>query len=198
MTILNQEVKDFWLWFADNRSAIESLLDRDDAQSLSALLTPRVKRLHPDFSWELGPGKKTEFALAISSAANRSLRSTVAEIVRAAPSLRGWEFYPARQPKGAPPKIHLVGRAREITTEGWRFVGNRRKDGKINLTIIDQNLTTLPKADAVNAVFLFLDSALGEDLVEEWIGDIQILDAIPAEGSSLPISDLRSFLVEIG
>jgi len=188
-----ENIARFWDWFAANSTEIGSLLDRGDAKALALVMNTRVKALHPDLAWELGPGKNVEYALTITAASNRTLRPALENVISAAPSIEGWEFYPARQPRPLPSTVQY----RDITlaTGSWRFISDRAPGGKLNITIVDRSLAQLGENDAITAVFIFLDAVLGEDLVEEWIGEISCQ---PEGCDAMPITELREYLLRQG
>jgi hypothetical protein len=195
MSIDSRSIANFWRWFEQNSSRLERMLDTNDASALSGKLGSQIKRLHSDLSWEVGPGKTKEYSLTISSAGNRELRPDTAHIVELAPISPNWEFYPARQPRDIPPTVELVSKKLTFSTSKWRFFGRKQEgDRRVDLFIVSSELSAVPENDALSAAFIFLDSALGEDLVEDWIGDIRVLERPDGQVSLRPMSDIREYL----
>src|SRR5262249_14541284 len=150
--------------FAAEVSAVERFIDSGDAMQLAKLVTPLVKSLHGDLAWEAGPGKNTEYGLALSSAGNRSLREDLDHVIAMDTKIEKWDFHHARHPKPIPPRIELPTRGIALQSGQWQFTAHRSKDGRVDLEVFDDALAELPEKDAVTAVFVFLDAALGEDL----------------------------------
>lgn len=195
MTIDSARIREFWEWFEERSTRIGRLLDEGNASLLAKEVTPKIKTLHTDLTWEIGPGKSKEYSLTISAAKNRKLRPETSKIVSLAANNPHWEFYPARQAREVPPQVDLPNKQLTFRTENWRFHAMQDKEKRlINLFVIDHRLAEVDETDALSAVFLFLDAALGEDLVEEWVGNIEILDNAGDLAPLHPMLEIRSFL----
>jgi hypothetical protein len=89
--------------------------------------------------------------------------------------------------------IELPGLSIRLKTENWVLRAEKNEDGKrVDLTVVNQQLAALSEAQALHAAFIYLDCALGEDMVEEWIGDIRI--AASWAGSTLKMSEIGECL----
>jgi hypothetical protein len=162
--------------------------------ALGAAFTPRVKALHPDLAWEVGPGKTKSNMLAISAKSNWALRPETDKVVAAAPTIERWEFYPSIPPRDPPPVIEL-GQKLRIETAAWKFVPEYdQRQGKIHLTIVDDKLAALERERAFHAVLVFLDGALGEDTVETRIGNIEIEPSATGLDSLYAIHELCNYI----
>lgn len=170
-----ESIAQFWAWFSSKKDVIESMIKRSDASGLSQLLSPRLDRVMPGLAWEVGPGKIRPYMLTISSEGNHAQRRHVETIIRKAPDIGDWEFYSSRQPRNIQSEIELVSDGIRLSTDTWRFEASedpaRRR---LDITVIDERLARLKDKLALKAIFVFLDSALGEDNVEAWIGGIQV------------------------
>jgi hypothetical protein len=165
----------FWGWFRQNAGRIESLYDRGNLEELSSMMNLQLDAVAPGLAWEVGPGKRMEYSLTISAEGNSKLRSIVNEILRRAPKIRGWEFYGFKQRRPAPRAINLPERGLRVSTENWQFVPEEdRRRGRIHVTVLDDQLAEIGKQAALRAVSLFLDALLGEETVEEWLGQISV------------------------
>jgi hypothetical protein len=111
--------------------------------------------------------------LALSAEGNKELRQRLDAIISAAPSDPQWEFYASRQPTGS--NITLTVDGVRLSSGEWLVeVEECRDSAKLNLLVIDAKLASIDDKTAMNSIFLFLDSAIGEDAVEEWIGVVGI------------------------
>lgn len=195
-TVSPESILTFWSWFQENAEAIEGQLDAGNVKSLDASFTPRIKALHPDLSWEVGPGRVKSNMLAISAKSNWKLRPETDRIVAAAPSMERWEFYPSIPPREAPPTI-VLGESTRVKTANWRFLPEYDDtQGKVHITIVDSELAALKRETALHAIFVYLDSALGEDAVETQVGCIDIKSGQPHLGPLYPICDLPGYLAK--
>lgn len=188
-------IEDFWFWFASEAEILARLLDSNRAEKLAAALDPRVARLHRDLAWEIGPGKKTPYALTITSAGNRNLRPETDRIIISSPSIPDWEFYPARQAGIMPKEVTLHDRNITVATAEWMFSPKDDLDsGKIDLVITNDHLATSDKNSSFSVVFLVLDALLGEDAVEEWIGKITFVPPGEVYPRLYPIHELPYYI----
>ena len=192
--MLNErKIHKFWNWFHEHVSEIANLLDAGKSDALAHAFRPQIDRLHPDLDWEVGPGKSKGYMLTISSKSNRKLRQETERIVASAPQDLDWEFYASIQPR-APHrevKVRHQGQTLRINTEGWRFFSEEDPGrGKIHIVIVDKQLPLLPKEAAFHAVFIMLDALLGEDIVEQWIGAIEVGKADDSYETLRPIQEL--------
>jgi hypothetical protein len=198
MNIDLKKITEFWNWFRKKRAALEKMLDAGDVSSLAKEMNPHVRSLHDGLRWEIGAGKQKNYALAITCGGDRELRAETNRIVELAPSEPDWEFYPSRQPHSVPPTVELVNKGINVSTRGWKFSPKENLDAKrVDITVIDKQLSQMSKNDALTAVFIFLDASLGEDPVEEWIGDIQVSSE---EGDLTPIhkmSEIQNYMNDL-
>ena len=190
--ISQNRLQEFWRWFSSEKGRLERLLEASDEIRLAKELSPRVKMLHEGLRWEIGPGKKSPYALTIWSGGNAELRAETDDIIKRAPSDTDWEFYSFRQAREIPEEIEL--NRRKLTTTDWMFTAVRNEDGRYDLKIFSEQLSELDESSALQAVFLYLDCALGEDAVEAFIGDIRFSRTPEVEAEPRKLSGIRKFL----
>src|SRR5258708_20412921 len=165
----------FWAWFRRHSKQIEKLIDDSDAVNLSHLMSPRIDELIPGLAWEVGPGKSRPYLLTLSPEGDDAKRRQIDSILSLAPQDLKWEFHSSRQARNIQKEIELVTDGIKVTTTDWLFTANENIDAKkIDILAINKNLAHIKPKEALKAVFIFLDSALGEDAVEEWVGNIGI------------------------
>src|SRR5689334_22326725 len=64
----------FWAWWASARDLVTAAADRDEQARLQGLLAPRVQAVDPRLSWQVGPGARARFTLALSGGGVHALR----------------------------------------------------------------------------------------------------------------------------
>lgn len=169
---------DFWTWWPGARDRVAAAIESGGFdQALIAEISAAVRGVHPDMAWELAPGRAARHAFCISPEGNAELRQVALRWAASAPQPDAtWEYHPAKQPSR--------GRVREVEAGGRRF------DLDATRTIgtwdprrrrLDVRLWIPEAADAAMAIrmqvgFIFLDQLLGEEEVERWIGEIDLLD----------------------
>lgn len=185
---------EFWGWFDENRDVLETMLSSGEASKIAELLPGKIKSLHPNLGWEMGPGKNKPFMLTLMC---YGFRETANSIISFAPKYPEWEFYSARQPKDPPPKIRFPDDDLEITTLNWKFTPNTNRAGnKFDITIIDPDLARLNENRGMEAIFILLDALIGEDAVSNLIGIIEISPTEKGFHPIYPILALPRYLEE--
>lgn len=170
-----QRIVEFWAWFQDARPKIESLYEQGNFEALNSLVSPALDAVEPRLAWEIGPGKGTCYSFTISAEGNPELRGIVDATVERAPKVATWEFNRFKQPRPAPRAINLPERRLRVPTEKWQFIADEDRGlGRIHVTVVDDQLAQMDKEAALRAISLFLDALLGEQAVEEWLGEIRV------------------------
>src|SRR5436853_5192066 len=100
MPQINQDIQlaidKLWKWFP---SASGRLAEAERDPEAISKLDSLIERIHPEITWEIGPGLTTDWQFTVSPDLNRDLLSLTKTVVSRGPVVPGWEFYPARQPK---------------------------------------------------------------------------------------------------
>jgi len=185
----------FWSWFNEQSKFLASLHASGATNQLAALVNQQLDKIDPALAWEIGPGKEVENSFTISSEGNRSLRRLVERMIEAAPKLKDWELYTARQPREAPSTIRLPDRDLELATQNWDFTPiERASEGRIDLIVISGDLASVERGAALRAVFIYLDQVLGEDTVEEWLGGIEVKADLPPGKKKYPLKEIADYV----
>lgn len=194
--ISSLEIKRFWQWFATEASRLNETYERKDFEKLTTAINNQLDLLSPDLAWEMGPGKEGgNVSFTISGEGDPALRAYAENLIASSPQIPGWEFYSARQARPAPAAIQLPERGLRVPTANWRFIAEKDLGiERIHLVILDDLLSSIGREPALRAVSLFLDSFLGEDQVERWIGKIDVRPLDDRLDKSYKISDLPDYV----
>ena len=154
----------FWGWF----DSVARRLDESGFEELSILeeLDSWMKMLG-GVAWELGPGEQASSALTITPDGDATRINSTLRIVALAPTVPGWEFYPARRPR--PGALHLQlesddGTMVEVDATAWRYVLFQYEDKKLELVMEQPNLVGLSEDERYVAAVITVDGLLGEAL----------------------------------
>lgn len=170
------EIDDFWAWWPANRDRIAgAIAARAFDDRLVADISRAVATIHPAMAWELGPGRASEHAFCISPEGNAELRpAAVRWLAVAPPPDTTWEFYASKQAAPSLSGLKIgnatfgLGEMRAIAS--WDAVRQRE-----DVRLWHPGFPSVPENVRIQVGFLFLDNLLGEDAVERWIGEIDIL-----------------------
>lgn len=166
----------FWAWWgAEGAARAAQLFDGegqpDELSALAEDVGARVQAIAP-LAFETGPGRGARHMLVVTPAGDPDLRDVAERWLAAAPAAGdAFEFATWRQPVadaaalvleyGATP-VALGEAAAVIVEEG----------GQVHVTVSHPRFGQMPEDDRAQVTFLFLDALLGEQAVEEHVGEI--------------------------
>ncbi|WP_269541998.1 hypothetical protein [Cerasicoccus fimbriatus] len=195
----NQRVTAFWQWYAAEAQRFYDTIEDKRCPELAKEVSAKVNQLLPGMAWVFGPGPKEQgghsFTLSPEGNAHKRLLSDY--WLAQAPKLPGWTFYASRQPShtiSAETGINI----KDLTIkagETWVSAHPQRDNQIINLSAWHPSFEELPEKAAYQITFIMLDEALGEDAVENHIGEIHIRNDRLA--NSVPMHELRDEVEKI-
>ena len=190
------ETESFWHWFEDVANDLALNLENP---AIVRELDRRVRGLHPELSWEIGPGLERACQLVISPNLNPGLRTTAREIVARAPDISSWEFHPARQAKDWDYVLEFrtdSGAGIRIDSSAWTFVLLKYPNRSHEVLLKGDNLSGLGVDERWQAAALTLESIVGEDAVIDRIDSFELVDSLEPRFAvkARPIQELRAAL----
>ncbi len=174
------------------------MLVTDETGELSRQINAQINLLSPKLAWEVGPGQVARFMLAFPSEGDSERKAVIDRIMLSAPRIDGWEFHTSRPPRAFQQEVRLPELGLRFETSGWRFtLDPSSTSDKFDLKIFDKRLATFDDKTSLTAVFILLDAVLGEDVVERWIGGIQVLPGRGERIDALPMSAISERIGEL-
>jgi hypothetical protein len=169
---------DFWSWWSSGRERVAQAIDSggfDDR--LIGEISAAVDTIHPAMAWELAPGRTAQHAFCISPEGNAEVRQAALRWLASAPPPDAtWEFFASKQAAQRLMGLDIGGRPFDL--EETRAIASwdaaRRR---VDVRLWHPRFTEAPERVRLQVAFVFLDSLLGEDDVERWVGQIDILEA---------------------
>lgn len=194
---LIETIKSFWKWFAENSDDLKVIYESGRLEDLAREIGRELDKIEPQIAWEMGPGKKQPHLFALSGEGNSKLREIADLIVQLAPKLKGWEFYSSRPARPAPGVVRLPESGQSFDTMEWEFIPLERPEkGRLDLTIVSDQLSGAERANALRAISIYLDQSLGEDVVEDWIGEFKVESPDASRGNkTYKIAELPDYLL---
>lgn len=164
----------FWRWFAANERQIFDDLrgGRLDAEELTA----RMETAAPLLLWELCPSpEEGREGFALSADGSASARLLVHAMADAAPPLRHWTLFRSKQPTGEDKKLTVrLGNGDTFAYADFRFAVDFDPEAEcLGIQVHHPRFSALPPDRRSQLTFLALESALGEDLVDSWVGPVE-------------------------
>lgn len=181
-----KRVEQFWNWYAEEAPRFFETIEAGNCASLEQEVSRNVDKFFPGIgSWVFGPGEGGlghSFTLSGEGVLHRQLLTQFWH--SQAPNLKGWTFYPARQPGSIQGiKMNLAGKEFK-GAEFWITPTVNSESEKLDIIAWHPLLAGLDRKPCMTALFLFLDEVLGEYGTGQWIGEItlddhRLADAIP-------------------
>jgi hypothetical protein len=174
----------FWRWWTDTGAALtaEALTRNEVADDLAQA----VHAMHPDLCWELAAGDVSQHVLVVTSAGHPELRATAHRWLLAAPPAdETWSYSDHRPPAEDPEGIRLsTGPGSGIDFAEMRVTA-RLSGIRFDTVVHHPTFADLPEEARVQAAFLALDAAVGENDVELWIGHLETTEHSMIDGFGL-------------
>jgi hypothetical protein len=195
-----ESLSEFWTWWREAHPRLEAAIAAKDLAPLVDELTTRVKAIHPELAWEVGPGLLAANQLCVTGEGDFELRTLAERWLKSGPAPDGvWEFHAARQAEPAESAYALEIDGVRVDPAEQRFsVAIDESRERLDVSMWHPTFATLQDEARTRIAFLTLDGLLGEDGVERWLGTVTTETApLPAEAldrASLraAISDMRA------
>lgn len=180
MIVNRQKVKEYWSWFLSNKDVLENYsVDK----RIVPLIDKHISRLG-DYGWEIGPGITKKYSFTISPNSNEKRLKETIEIVELAPKLKDWEFHFAKPPKEFDYKIKLPNKKHQlqiIDGSDWQYVLLQYSDGKFEILIKALNLESFAEDIKVDAIYIMVESIIGEEKLIRFIDYIDLVEDFETE-----------------
>lgn len=198
-----RDIAAFWAWWPTVAAPLAEALSGEDETlppKLRRAVASRVAALHPELTWEFVDGALARHALVLSCEGAPELRSLTERWRRAGPGDgEEWEFHASRPPN--PRALHgevSVG-GRSVRPAEARFsteIDSVR--ARVHVEVYHPELPSLGEGERLWFVFNILDWVLGEDEVEQWVGDVRFSPTPGALDPRALRSALRGAARELG
>jgi hypothetical protein len=186
-------IDSWWKAFEQNQRKIDENFTKGIKFEIVKFMNNNLNVIHDKISWEFGPAiMGNGHRLIITPESNKKLRPLVKESIKRAPKIDGWEFYAYRLPESY-----------EIACETVKArTGGEISDLKIQASINEFNLvdiyftreTCQTKQDfdqAFNDAFVAIETLLGEENLDIWVGAIEVDSKTKDSLDVLPINELN-------
>jgi hypothetical protein len=164
----------WWRSFAERAEAIEQFLAGIASWDLAAWMRAGLDPVDRRLMWEFGPAVSgAGHRLVITPEADHWLRPLVGTLLERAPRHEGWEFYAYRLPD--PPELALEAvKSRTGSDVSQAQTCAAIEGGKVQLTFCLPECEGPLDAKARSAAFVAAEALLGEERLDQWIGEIHV------------------------
>ena len=180
-----ERVDAFWNWFSIEASNLTGEIAAKRSEKVIKPLSEQVDKLGPGFAWEAGPAPAGDsFTLSAEGDPHRQLLTLY--WMSRAPQIKGWTFYPSRQPD-ANKGLDLVFEEKRFSQqEIWVAPTIDEEHEKFDLAVWHPQWQLMDDRQRWSMLFIFLDTQLGEYGTQQWIGKIEFSAEKLKDAISLP------------
>jgi hypothetical protein len=176
-------IAEFWQWWSQARERVAAGIGDGSIGSMADEIGGRVAAINDDLQWELAPGRNAQHALVVTGGGDAALRATVSRWLAAAPEADAvFEYVGARQPddRAFSARMRMDGDELDLSELRFAFVIDDHGHA-VDVEVFHPEFVRMDEASRVRVAFLALDWALGEDLVELWVGAVDAPSEAPDE-----------------
>ncbi|BEP15936.1 hypothetical protein acdb102_42470 [Acidothermaceae bacterium B102] len=181
-------VQSFWAWWArEGADGTAAAYEAGTLGTWAIRLGEQVSSIDDALEWELGPGVDSRHVLVVTAAGNPDLRAVARRWRRAAPAPDAtWQYADARLPslpltwslEFAGHDVEAAATLVGVTVDAAR--------GSLDARVYHPTFGSMSQKEREQVSYLLLDSALGEEAVEIWIGEVASATRPPEAGITLP------------
>lgn len=182
----------WWAAFAKQAPRFDALFSQREDWDLPEWMHEHLAQVNEQLMWEFGPALKGDgHRLVITPESARHLRPLVSELIAQAPAIDGWEFYEYRIPEtmeNIPSIVEARGGGSIDGVQCQIVVGDYNC---INVTYIQDQFSAESESD-LHTSFVLTESLLGEELLDRWVGSIDVSPAaVEGGGEMFPLQELQ-------
>lgn len=171
---LLQKIDRWWAAFQENTGNIKALFARKSKWDLPAFMLEYLNAIDSRLMWEFGQAVNSQgVRLVISPEAERWLRPLVNTIIAKAPKLPGWEFYAHRLPEVIEDATDFLDQRVGLNLGKVKFEAKIGTQGKLDVWLASPQWETGNQADNFNAALIAIETLLGEETLDRWIGVVE-------------------------
>jgi hypothetical protein len=168
----------WWQAFQAKANDLSRLFSRQTEWDIVSWMHDQLGPVDPRLCWEYGPALRQEgHRLVITPEGKHFLRPMVRTLLERAPQIPGWEFYPYRLPEDVPQTISTVQGRVGVNITGALVQAQMGSNRKIDLLWGFPSLRGADRDLLMNAAFVATEVLMGEQVLDTWIGGIDLLDS---------------------
>jgi hypothetical protein len=193
---LDSMIDDWWKNFAENRHNIIDYFKQQSNFDISDFMNNSLHRIHPQLMYEYGPAvMKDGYRLVITPENRKDLRPLTNRILQKAPNFPDWEFYPYRLAESFDEANETVKQRTGGKIDDLLVLTNISEINTIELIFIRSGIEPEEeKRQAFNDAFIGLESFLGEEMLDKWIGTIDVIGQIPDDEQPIEMKELKELI----
>ncbi len=200
---VRERIDAWWAEFSGKREDLDLHFRQKKQWDLPLWMATHLRAIHPKLAWEFGPGSSGGHRLVISPESLHHLRPMVDEILSRAPQFPGWEFHAYRQVEAMDRALAAVKARTGGDVAGGCFKAAIGEGHRIDITFgyarsgwkALTGRRSAPAEEDLGPFFVATECLLGEEMLDEWVGGLQV-SSKDAQGGA-PLSELRPTMIRL-
>jgi hypothetical protein len=165
----------WWATFRTRTDDLTALFTRKQQWDLPGWMAKHLQAIDPHLMWEYGPAIRAGgHRLVITPESAHHLRPLVATLLKRAPAIPGWEFYGYRLAEDLASAQHTVEARTRGDLAGVEVRVERGEHNLIDLRFRSPRAKKGGDDQARHDAFVATETLLGEELMDRWIGAIEV------------------------
>jgi hypothetical protein len=180
----------WWRAFGAAVPRLEALFRRRDAWDLAGWMREHLGSIDERIMWEFGPGTRggDGHRLVLTPEGEHRLRPLVEAVLARAPELPRWEFHAHRLAEALPTALQAVAERTSFDFTGWSARAEVSEEGLVDVVLVPPQATA-PTADARAAALVLVETLVGEEIMDVWVGAIEVEER---STDAAPLGDLAA------
>lgn len=172
----------WWDAFTKATDKLDALFSAGEEWDVVGWMDQHLAAIDSRLMWEFGPAVETQgHRLVITPEVNHFLLPIVDTILNRAPKLPGWEFYAFRLPEPVEQAAANVQARSGVDISAMLGQASIGENHKIDLLFGSPDCTSVHDEETLGAGFLTAETLLGEEVLNRWIGRIDVTP-LPKKG----------------
>lgn len=200
--LLEDKIQEFWKWFVLNEAIIVEAINASKDQDHSELTGQLDNQIlnFGTFAWEIGFGQSKPYFLTISPNNSSKFLAISKSIMKAAPSLKSWEFNAAKIPVDWDLNFKIYDAefdAHKVDASGWQQVLKKNLDQSINIILLAKSISHLDLDTQMRAADMVVTSLIGEELRINAIQEIEVVNNYESNMDEIRSAPIQILLKQI-
>lgn len=185
-------IDNWWTEFEKNHINIDAVFSKGTDFDLLSFMENNLNNIQTNIFWEFGPAINSDgHRLVITPESYKQQRPLVNEILKRAPEIKDWEFYGYRIPETFEDAINTVNSRTGGQITDYKIQAEANRFNQVNLYFINESLKTESDYNqGLNDAFVAIESLLGEENLDKWIGAIEVINQQKDSLEIKPITEL--------
>jgi hypothetical protein len=173
--LVTGRIDSWWREFVAATPKLEHYFHGGGRWDLAGWMREHLGVVDDRIMWEFGPGTRDAGGqrLVLTPEAEHRLRPLVDVVLARAPKLDGWEFHPHRLAEDLSQALRAVAERTSMDFGGWQAYADLTDEGLVDV-MLSAPFALSEREEARAAAMLLIEALVGEELMDVWIGNVEI------------------------